>query len=324
MRLTNERTDDLLTERTVRRVGDVKGFHIPVLWECKLCSHQWTSTPNNIINRQTNCPLCRLRIIREKNKQNTLSTEDFVKRATRVHSNTYDYSHVSYVRSNRKVSIICSKHGEFKQTPNVHLGGSGCPKCGDENNPHNATLKRDASLSFTKKAHAKHNGVYDYSNVHYVNNRTKVDIICKKHGTFRQTPSKHLDGTGCPQCGAEQHKGHYTESYFAKYPSEKNKSGTLYLITIVHDQEIFLKIGITKRANVRDRLNQYKGMTTIHVVSSQQRLYDAFLLEQRVLSTLSDCRFVPTQQFAGHNECFMFSENNIQRIKDCIDAYTPR
>ena len=34
-------------------------------------------------------------------------------------------------------------------------------------------------------------GTYDYSKVDYINNRTKVIIICNIHGIFLQGPSDH-------------------------------------------------------------------------------------------------------------------------------------
>ena len=37
-----------------------------------------------------------------------------------------------------------------------------------------------------------HGDRYDYSKVEYVNNRTKVCIICPIHGEFWQTTDKHL------------------------------------------------------------------------------------------------------------------------------------
>jgi hypothetical protein len=40
----------------------------------------------------------------------------------------YDYSKVKYVNIYSKVIIICPIHGEFKQTPDIHLRGGGCPK----------------------------------------------------------------------------------------------------------------------------------------------------------------------------------------------------
>lgn len=42
---------------------------------------------------------------------------------------------------------------------------------------------------------------YDYSKVEYINNETNVCIICKQHGEFKQSPSNHLKGKGCPKCG---------------------------------------------------------------------------------------------------------------------------
>ena len=46
--------------------------------------------------------------------------------------------------------------------------------------------------------------MYDYSKTVYVNARTKVTIICPKHGEFEQLPSGHLNGVGCPQCNSSK------------------------------------------------------------------------------------------------------------------------
>lgn len=51
---------------------------------------------------------------------------------------------------------------------------------------------------------AVHGDTYDYSKVVYQNNRTKVTIICLKHGEFEQSPSDHMSGKGCKQCGIIQ------------------------------------------------------------------------------------------------------------------------
>lgn len=50
---------------------------------------------------------------------------------------------------------------------------------------------------FIQKAQAIHWNKYDYSKVEYVNNKTKVYIICHEHGEFLQVPSSHLRGHGC-------------------------------------------------------------------------------------------------------------------------------
>ena len=46
------------------------------------------------------------------------------------HGNVYDYSKVVYVNAHTKVIIGCKDHGDFTQTPNKHLSGRGCHKCG--------------------------------------------------------------------------------------------------------------------------------------------------------------------------------------------------
>ena len=54
---------------------------------------------------------------------------------------------------------------------------------------------------FIQKAIKKHNGFYNYDLVDYKNYRTKVTIVCPKHGPFDQTPDKHVYcGCGCPHC----------------------------------------------------------------------------------------------------------------------------
>ena len=63
--------------------------------------------------------------------------------------------------------------------------------------------KRFTKDEFCKKARSVHGEKYDYSKVDYVNSKTKVCIICPKHGSFWQTPSDHFSGCGCPKCANE-------------------------------------------------------------------------------------------------------------------------
>lgn len=68
---------------------------------------------------------------------------------------------------------------------------------------------------FIEKANQLHNNKYDYSQVNYVNSRTKVVIICPVHGSFEQSPSSHLQGNGCPKCArlwTEKHRRNLQES----------------------------------------------------------------------------------------------------------------
>ena len=53
---------------------------------------------------------------------------------------------------------------------------------------------------FLDRANAAHPDKYNYEKVNYVNNKTKVEIICPMHGEFWQTPDGHLRARACPKC----------------------------------------------------------------------------------------------------------------------------
>ena len=106
-------------------------------------------------------------------------TADFIDRARVAHGKLYDYSKTRYVRNKDKVVITCAKHGDFEQLPYGHLSGKGCRKCAYENN---AILQPISSAEFVRRACIIHDSKYVYSNVEYVNGRTKVKIVCPDHG----------------------------------------------------------------------------------------------------------------------------------------------
>jgi hypothetical protein len=122
-----------------------------------------------------------------------LTTKEFIKKAQSIHGNTYDYSKVNYISALKKVIIICKIHGEFEQIPRNHLSGSICHKCSGKYQP--------TTKEFIEKAQLIHGDKYDYSKIEYVNNHTKIKIICKEHSEFEQTPNAHLLGQGCSICG---------------------------------------------------------------------------------------------------------------------------
>ena len=61
-----------------------------------------------------------------------LTKEEFILKARQIHGWKYDYSKVVYLNNRTPVCIICPEHGEFWQTPNTHLDGTGCKKCSNE------------------------------------------------------------------------------------------------------------------------------------------------------------------------------------------------
>lgn len=139
-----------------------------------------------------------------------LNKEEFIKRAKLIHGDRYDYSKVNYVNNSTKIMLYDNVLKEyFTITPASILNG-----CGNKNNVKNI-LSQKFSMgknTFIEKAMKKHGDRYDYSKVNYINNRTKVCIICPEHGEFQQTPDKHLRGQGCPKCCRKNKK--YTTDEF--------------------------------------------------------------------------------------------------------------
>lgn len=125
-------------------------------------------------------------------------TAYFIERARKVHGNKYRYHKVEYTTTRSHVVIDCPKHGEFKQTPESHLTGKGCKACGYEQSSATQLSNTD---KFIKRAKGVHGDLYDYSKVVYKGALKKVVIICRLHGEFNQTPSKHYGGQGCLECG---------------------------------------------------------------------------------------------------------------------------
>ena len=140
------------------------------------------------------CPKCKGDKIK-KQKTKTLTT--FIAAANKIHNQLYNYCESQYERCDKNIKIICniSNHKHFFQTPNRHLAGAGCPKCLIEKE--RETFKKQ----FIDMANHKHNYIYDYSLISYINAHLKVKISCNIHGIFYQSPLSHIKGSGCPTCG---------------------------------------------------------------------------------------------------------------------------
>ena len=176
---------------------------------CIICPEhgEFWQTPLNHSHKQ-GCPKCykekkvKIKKVKIEKQKNTLTTEEFIEKARKIHNNKYDYSMVEYKDNNTKVCIICPEHGEFWQLPEKHLYGQGCKICGYEKSKLKNTLTTE---EFIKRAKEVHGDKYDYSMVKYENSRIKVCIICPEHGEFWQAPNSHISGCGCPKC-ATTHK----------------------------------------------------------------------------------------------------------------------
>ena len=104
---------------------------------------EFMQTPNSHLQGQ-GCPECK------KDRLSSLfsgNRESFIEKSIKKHGKKYDYSKVSYINNHTEVCITCPIHGDFMQTPNHHLDGKGCPKCGLERRVKNSTNTIDEFIS---------------------------------------------------------------------------------------------------------------------------------------------------------------------------------
>lgn len=61
---------------------------------------------------------------------------------------------------------------------------------------------KQRKMEFLAKAMSIHGDKYDYSQVDYKNNHTKITVVCREHGPFEIMPRCHIFGrnTGCLKC----------------------------------------------------------------------------------------------------------------------------
>lgn len=155
-------------------------------------------TPALHLHRNIGCGLCGDRKASTKRR---IGLVEFIRRATKIHGDKYDYSKVNYINTANKVEIICPTHGSFFIRPSDMLSNEqGCKLCGIETS---AKVRSWDKNDFIQQANVVHDNKYLYDNTNIVNTLTKVEIICPHHGSFWMLPGNHIHGKqGCTSCFA--------------------------------------------------------------------------------------------------------------------------
>lgn len=122
--------------------------------------------------------------------------DDFIEQSKKKFGNKFCFKDSVYLGSKKPITIKCKKHGVFDTQPCYFLrSDTGCPGCS----------YRLTQADFILKSIIKHGKQYNYDKVIFVNTTSKVEIVCKKHGSFKQEPYMHYHrGQGCPKCFQER------------------------------------------------------------------------------------------------------------------------
>jgi hypothetical protein len=255
--------------------------------------------------RGSGCTLCGKEIVSNKLKPDL---QNFIDNCNIIHNNKYNYSLVNYRNAKTKIKIICEIHGEFEQTPDVHLKGSGCKKC--SNNSRTKLLTSNTN-AFIEKSKFIHKNKYDYKLVDYKDSKSNVTIICPIHGNFKQLPTIHLRGCGCNDCGNDRVSTHNKQNpirfgyEFWVNEGLKSKNFDNFKVYVVHcwnNQESFYKIG----KSFRTLKKRFKDIPYNYEIIEEiiDNGYIICKLEHLLQRSHKEFKYLPKIKFGGMYECF--------------------
>lgn len=188
-----------------------------VILKCNEHSCEFSIKVNIHLTRRSGCPKCGRNSRDEKLRDSFKKFKnfsEFKEEANKIHGGRYIYKPFVYKNGKQRFELKCPQHGWFNQRTSNHIEGRGCEKC--------ATLVTSEKLrmstqDFLEAAKQIHGNIYDYKRVKYESFHSKLTIICKVHGIFKQSAASHLSGNKCIKCG------------FAKVQAENTMSQKEYL-----------------------------------------------------------------------------------------------
>lgn len=262
---------------------------------------------------------CRQCAIVMKGKARTENAKQvFVEKAKQVHNNIYSYEKFTYKTSRTKGIITCDIHGDYLQSVNAHLFGSGCRKCGTVNRLE--PVKELARQTFEEKAREIHGSKYDYSKTIYETAKIAVEIVCRKHGSYLQSPAGHLTGHGCYKCGYETNLKYHAENPTGWGLSNWVKSAEIskyfdsfkvYILFLSNDKEHFYKVGRTYlKTSHRASHIPYNTTVIYEIIDTNPKII--FDLEIELKRKYKFYKYLPEIKFNGMQECF--SDLPLQQI----------
>lgn len=215
----------------VEILGEITYAKTKVLCRCKICSHEWMTTPDRL-KHGCGCPECKkVKISKAKRLTHTEQMGVIAEANPGVEV-------LEEIKGNdTKVKCRCKVCGhEWGASPETLKRKQGCPKC---------ARKRII------KAHAK-NHDYHLKRIEAANknievlekitkDNTKVLCKCKVcHHEWEATPNNLKHGYGCPRC--------------AKYGFYSHNTGKLYIMVDDLEAPTMIKIGVS--INEKDRSKQ--------------------------------------------------------------------
>lgn len=252
------------------------------------------------------------------------SREEWLDKFKKVHGDRYDYSKADFdnIGKDRKITIICPIHGEFRQKIGNHIIlKHGCPKC-------NGGV-RQTTEDFISKSKAKYGeNTYLYDKTVYVNEKTPVIITCQKHGDFQVIPVNHLSNKSveCPYCknriNIEEEfnklKNRYDDAIHTVVSYRYDKEKYKYFVKIHCDLHGDFEIALGKISENRDEIcNQCRIMHR----RQEKEVKNAEYLEthKRIINTTFDFIWMSIQTY-GYGK-YEYNKTNYDGFETPLTLY---
>lgn len=167
--------------------------------------------------------------------------------------------------------------------------------------------KRLTTEVFIKNSINIHGEKYDYSMVQYIDNHTKVKIICPIHGQFEQLPNDHTSKKcGCYKCGGH---GTTTKEFISKCIKIHGKKYD-YSKTIFNGVDNIIVVSCKKHGEFNQVAYTHSNGAGCKKCRSEK---------MSIIQRLSKNEFIKKSNLI-HNKKFDYSESNytIGKEKVCI------
>ena len=180
-------------------------YRTKVIIICKIHG-EFQQLPAAHYDLKQGCPVCSRIKNNESNTKRKYTIESLSKR---ILNPNLEITSTEFKNIHSKISVRCKKHNIKTNVLGTSLinpkMGMFCSLCNEESERKidNRTYYFN---NFITKAKEKHGDMYRYDLVEYVNDKTKVKIICTIHGIFHQKPANHISNNpcGCPYCKLSQ------------------------------------------------------------------------------------------------------------------------
>lgn len=272
------------------------------------------------------CPACgniKKGLSKKKN-----AFKNFVEKSNQIHGNLYDYSKVNYTGVKDEVVIVCSFHGDFLQTPDVHLRGSGCPECGKVKS---AEKRKITFEEFKRRSKELHGDKYTYTTIDGVENKT--EIICPIHGSFFQIASLHMTGSGCPLCSNkrasekmritfEEFKNRAEKKFNNKFQYKYHNKTEAKITCPVHGEFIWgFKAHLRSKEGCKDCIVPKLYSTTEEFIKKARKIHgDKYSYEKSIYSGAVKNTIITCKK---HGDFYQTAYNHINLKCGCPSCRSP-